>query len=98
MRHVCALCRGLITHVDIGENDEAVSRTPRDVHTLERTIQVRLTCDMGRTNARSAREQVDAVDRTCRMSEHVYIVWVGGVDDHFDTREAANAAAQEWRW
>ena len=31
------------------------------------------------------------------MSEHVYIVWVGGVDDHFDTREAANAAAQEWR-
>ena len=26
-----------------------------------------------------------------------YIVWVGGVDDHFKTKEEANQSAAEWK-
>ena len=32
------------------------------------------------------------------MSEQdKYIVWVGGVDDHFKTKEEANQSAAEWK-
>ena len=26
-----------------------------------------------------------------------YIVWVGGIDDHFKTKEEANQSAAEWK-
>jgi len=37
--------------------------------------------------------------KTSLMSsdEVKYIVWVGGVDDHFKTKEEANQSAKEWR-
>ena len=31
-----------------------------------------------------------------RESELPFIVWVGGIDDHYETREQAESAVREW--
>jgi hypothetical protein len=31
------------------------------------------------------------------MSDTTWVVWVGGIDDHYTTEHEAQAAAEEWR-